>query len=240
MKFINRLFKPASMLKLSVVLIVATTHAQSASGVTAVVGDLQNQFDVIGSLPPDYGWAQEFTIASGTWDIETAMVYVGNQYPGEPSVPVVQIRNSASSGNIPGLTIIGTFTMDPIAIPARIFGINNMAAVAAPADYTIDLGPGTYWLCMLNNATPASYGEINVGFADASPLKQAGAGGNIVNLADLATYDGQTFTSLNPSVPNSTLLVELDGEPVPEPSSMMLVALGATGLFIFGRKTVRS
>jgi hypothetical protein len=204
------------------------------------VGDLQNQFDVIGSLPPNYGWAQEFTIASGTWNIGTAMVYVGNQYPGQPSVPVVQIRNSASTGNIPGSTIIGTFTMDPDAIPAWVFGINNMAAVAAPADYGINLGPGTYWLCMLNNAIPASFGEINVGFADASPLQQSGAGGNIVNSANLATFNGQTFTSYNPAIANTTLLVELDSQPVPEPSTVMLAGLGAFSLFTFGRKTVQS
>src|ERR1017187_9605686 len=126
MRIIDRiLLRPADLLKLSVVLMVATTHAQSTftSSATVIVDDLQNQFDVIGSLPPNYGWAQEFTIASGTWNIDTAMVYVGNQYPGQPSVPVVQIRNAASTGNIPGSTILGTFTMDPNAILAWAFGI---------------------------------------------------------------------------------------------------------------------
>src|ERR1035438_5637701 len=131
--------KPIRWLILSAALIAANAHAQS----TIIAGDLQNAFDAIGSLPPAYGWAQQFTIASGTWNVTAAEVYVGNQYPGLPSVPVVQIRNAAA-GNIPGASKLGTFTMNPNNIPAWAFGVNHLAAVSAAADASFGLGPGTY------------------------------------------------------------------------------------------------
>jgi len=42
----------------AVMLIAVNTYAQS----TIIAGDLQNPFDVIGNLPPNSGWAQQFTI----------------------------------------------------------------------------------------------------------------------------------------------------------------------------------
>jgi hypothetical protein len=215
-----------------VMLIAANAYAQS----TPIAGDLQNPFDIIGSLPPDYGWAQQFTIAGGTWNVTAAEVYVGNQYPGLPSVPVVQIRSDAA-GNVPGDTLFGTFTMNPNNIPAWEFGVNHLAAVSAPADSSISLGPGTYWLCMMNFAATNSYGAIDVGFADASPMQQSGAAGNLINVASLATWNGQSFSSYTPEIGGQTLLVELDGLPIPEPSAWTLVGPGAFSLLAFRRKS---
>ena len=224
--------KPFRWLILGCALIAANTHAQS----TIIAGDLQNPFNAIGSLPPDYGWAQEFTITSGTWNVTNAEVYVGNQYPGEPSVPVVQIRNTAA-GNIPGDTLFGTFTMNPNNIPAWGSGVNHLAAVSAPADSSISLGAGTYWLCMMNFAATNSGGEINVGFADASPMRQSGAAGNLINVASVATWNGQSFNSYTPGIAGLTLLVQLDGLPAPEPSTWPLFVLGSFSLLVFRRKS---
>ena len=219
---------------LGAALLAASTQAQSV----IIAGDLQNAFDAIGSLPPDYGWAQQFTIASGTWNVTSAEVYVGNQYPGLPAVPVVQVRNAA--GNIPGSSILGSFTMNPNNIPAWEFGVNHLAAVSAPADSGIALGPGTYWLCMMNFAATNSDGTINVGFADASPMRQSGAAGNLINVATLATWDGQKFSSYTPGIVNQTLLVQLDGQPVPEPSTWMLAGLGTFSLLAFRRQNFKA
>src|ERR1039457_445879 len=214
--------KPIRSLILGAALIAASNHAQS----TIVAGDLQNPMDGIGSLPPDYGWAQQFTIASGLWSLTSAQVYVGDQYPGLPAVPVVQIRNAAA-GNIPGTNVLGTFTMNANNIPAWQFGVEHIAPVSAPADSVIVLGPGTYWLCMMNFALPDSGGDIYVGFANAGHTQQSGAAGNLINVADLATWDGQNLSSYTPSFANQTLLVELDGHAIPEPSTCALAGLGA-------------
>ena len=213
-------------------LIAVNTCAQS----TIIAGDLQNPFAAISRLPPNYGWAQQFTIASGTWNATAAEVYVGDQYPGQPSVPVVQIRSDAA-GNIPGDTLFGTFTMNPNNIPAWEFGVNHLAAVSAPADSSISLGPGTYWLCMMNFAVPSSYGLIDIGFARASPMQQSGAAGNLINVASLATWNGQSFSSYTPGFADEALLVQLDGLPIPEPSTWTLAGLGAFSLLAFRRKS---
>jgi hypothetical protein len=213
-------------------LIAVNTYAQS----TIIAGDLQNPFDVIGRLPANYGWAQQFTIASGIWNVTAAEVYVGDQYPGLPSVPVVQIR-SAAVGNIPGDTLFGTFTMNPNNIPAWEFGVNHLAAVSAPADSSISLGAGTYWLCMMNLAAPNSYCTIDVGFADASPMQQSGAAGNLINVARLATWNGESFSSFTPEIAHQTLLVQLDGLTIPEPSTWTLAGVGAFSLLAFRRKS---
>lgn len=223
---------PFRCLILGAVLIAANTHAQS----TLIAGDLQNSFAVIGSLPADYGWAQQFTIVSGVWNITAAEVYIGNQYPGLPAVPVVQIR-SDTAGNIPGDTLFGTFTMNPNNIPAWEFGVNHLAAVSAPADASISLGPGNYWLCMMNFAAPNSGDEINVGFADASPMQQSGVADNSINVASLATWDGQSFHSFTPGIAGQTLLVQLDGLPIPEPPIWTLAGLGVFSLLAFRRKS---
>jgi hypothetical protein len=210
------------------VLIGANLHAQS----TIIAGDLQNSFDAIGSLPPAYGWAQQFTIASGVWSVAAAEVYVGNQFPSLPAVPVVQIRNAAA-GNIPGASILGSFTMNPNNIPAWAMGVNQMAAVSAPADAGVGLGPGTYWLCLMNFALPGSQGEINVGFADAGTMQQSGTTGNLINVGNLATWNAQNFSSYTPEIANQTLLVQLDGQLVPEPSTLNLIGLAAFSLLAF-------
>lgn len=225
--------KPIRLLILGAALIAASTHAQS----TIVAGDLQNPMYGIGSLPPNYGWAQQFTIASGLWSLTSAEVAVGDQYPGLPAVPVMQIRNAAV-GNIPGASILGTFTMNANSIPAWQFGVEHIAPVSAPADSGIVLGPGTYWLCMMNFALPGSQGEIFAGFANAGQTQQSGAAGNLINVASLATWNGQTFSSYT-SFANQTLLVELDGQPVPEPSTWTLAGLGVISLLAFRRKSAR-
>jgi len=132
--------KSTRWLILGAALFAASIRAQSV----IVAGDLQNPFNVIGTLPPNYGWAQQFTIANGFWNLTAAEVYVGNQYPGLPAVPVVQIRSAA--GGIPGNNVLGTLTMNPDKIPAWEMGVNHLAPVSAPADSGIALGPGTYWL----------------------------------------------------------------------------------------------
>lgn len=227
--------KSIRLLILGLALIAVRTHAQS----TIVAGDLGNPMYAIGSLPPAYGWAQQFTIASGLWNLTSAEVAVGDQYPGLPSVPVVQIRN-ATAGNLPGTGILGTFTMNPNNIPAWQFGVEHIAPVSAPADSSIVLGPGTYWLCMMNFALPASQGEIYVGFANSARTQQSGAAGNLINVAALATWDGETFSSYTPTFANQTLLVQLDGQPIPEPSTWTLAGLGGCSLLAFRRQNFKA
>jgi hypothetical protein len=217
---------------LGAVMIAPNSHAQS----TIIAGDLQNVFGAISSLHPDSGWAQQFTIASGTWSVTDAEVYVGDQYPGLPTVPVVQIRNAAP-GNIPGADILGTFTMNPNNIPSWTFGVNHLAAVSASADSVVNLGAGTYWLCMMNFALPSTGAGMDVGFATASPMQQSGASGNLINVASLAVWTDPSFTSISPTIANQTLLVQLDGEPIPEPSTLTLAGLGAFSLLASRRKS---
>ena len=203
-----------------------------------IAGDLANSFDVLGRLPADYGWAQELSIGNGIWNLTSAAVYVGNQDPSYPAVPVVQIRDAAS-GNVPGSNVLGTFTMNPNNIPSWEFGVNHLAAILAPADSSIVLGPGIYWLCMMNFAPSTSQDVINVGFADMNPLQQSGIAGNTVDGGTLATWDGNTFRSFSPTIAHQTLLVELDGQPIPEPSASLLAAPGAVVALLLRRRVCK-
>lgn len=219
-----------ALLTLGVIVFTVSRPVRSA----ILVGDLANSFDALGRLPSDYGWAQEITIGNGVWNLTAAEVYVGNQFPGYPAVPVVQIRNVAA-GNVPGNTVLGSFTMNPNDIPAWESGVNNLAAVSAPADSSIVLGPGIYWLCMMNFAPSGSYDVINVGFTT-SPPQQSGAIGNTVNDTTLAVWDGTNFSSVTASFAHQTLLVELDGQPVPEPSVTLWAAAGAVIALLLRRR----
>lgn len=199
------------------------THAVVVSGLP-VVGDLNNGRAAIDFGNPSYGYAQEFTITSGTWNIYQAWFNIG-EGDGLPGPPLLQVRNSLGAGQGPGNTVLGAFTLNPNDIPTGF----NFANVLAPANQDFILGPGTYWFCFGNDQPT---GGPWIPFADTSTLAQGGVAGIVTATAPAQSSDGgQTFGS--PSLGGYSLIFELDATPVPEPGTVALLGLG--GLLIISR-----
>jgi hypothetical protein len=195
---------------------------------SAVASDLANPFVALSFVNPGIGFAQQFTITSGNWSVTQAQINLGMQDPSYPVTPVLQVRNAAGAGGGPGATL-GSFTVNPNDIPPWIFGVNNFGIVTAPAAASFELGPGTYWLCVMNTS---SLGGFMDGYATANPLVQTGIAGNVsLSNGVQATSDGgNSFAPAN--FGDTAMLIELDAQPVPEPSAGSLVLLGLCGLLV--------
>lgn len=197
---------------------LTATPQALADSYTSIISDLANPRAGISFGNPSYGYAQEFTITGGAWDITQAQINLGDLSP-LPGSPLLQVRNSLGAGLGPGTSVLGSFTMNPNDIPSGF----NFANIAAPADNSFILGPGTYWLCFGNNQPT---GGFWVAFASDNSLVQGGLAGTVNTTAVAQSSDGgQTFGA--PSLGGFALLIELDGQPVPEPGAFGLFGMGA-------------
>ncbi len=205
-----------------IVLSAAIVPARAATGPESIiVGDHSNPFYSIDFLSPHYGFAQKFSITSTPWNVTKVRIRLGNQGPTTIIDPIVQIRNISPLDGGPGSIVLGAFTIDGNQIPLWTFGGNNTAIVEATPDSSFNLGVGEYWLSVIN---PTNTNAPLVCFASASPFQQDGVGGNIANTAPtFKTYDaGQTFSN---AYSGYALLMELDGNQIPEPTvGLLLIA----------------
>jgi hypothetical protein len=185
-----------------------------------LLGDHANPFNSIDFLSPGYGFAQQITVSSGTWDITQVRVRLGNQSIYTQIDPIVQIRDSSGPGGGPGSAVIGSFSIDGSQVPAWTFGGVNTAIVSAPPDSGFQLSAGSYWAAVIN----ADTGDALLAcYTDANPLVQDGVGGSVLGASPIyQTYDaGQTFS---PVYGGYALLVALDGNLVPEPGTCSVLA----------------
>jgi hypothetical protein len=215
-------------LAITLAALLAARQSQATINGSAVASDLANSFTALSFDNPGNGFAQQFTITSGNWTVTQAQINLGMQDPVYPVTPLLQLRNAFGVGGGPGATL-GSFTVNPNDIPPWIFGVNNFGTVTAPAASSFELGPGTYWLCVMN-ASPNG-GFMN-GYATANPLVQTGIAGVVpLNNAVQLTYDGgNTFAPANYG--DIAMLIELDAQPVPEPAAGSLALLGLLGAVV--------
>ena len=158
-------------------------------------------------------------------------MFLGGQYPGAEVTPLLEIRNGLEGGG-PGTTILGSFDVNPNDVPPFILGNNNMAEVSAPAGSSFSLGPGDYWLCLIN--PNPSIGTIYVGFTEPGLLVEDGVFGNIDTNVDLyRSFDGGTsFSDFGPY----PVLMEVRAQLVPEPTTVSLLGLGSLALVMVRRR----
>ena len=192
-----------------------TATPQSVTDI--IISDLASPRGAIDFGDPSYGYAQEFTVTSGTWNIFQAQINLGDG-AGLPGSPLLQVRNYLGAGLAPGTEVLGSFTMNPNDIPTGF----NFANIVATANNDFILGPGTYWLCFGNDLPT---GGFWVAFADDGSLVQDGISG-IVNMDTVAQSGdgGQTFGT--PSLGGYDLIFGLQGQPVPEASTLSLLGIG--------------
>jgi len=219
----------AAILTVLAIGLAATPQAQ-ATIYTGIVGNLGNPRAAIDLGNPSYGYAQEFTITSGTWNIFQSQINLG-ALATMPGSPLLQVRNALGAGLGPGTTVLGSFTLNPNDIPTGF----NFANIVAPADTSFILSPGIYWFC-LGNDQPT--GGFWVPFADDNSMVQGGLDGTVNTTGVAQSGDGgQTFGS--PSLGGNALLFQLDAQPVPEPGSVGLFGLMFLGwLFLIRRRQI--
>ncbi|MGD0744678.1 MAG: hypothetical protein ABSA45_05945 [Verrucomicrobiota bacterium] len=226
-------FRPKATVRVAILALLAikwaaAPQAYALTMYTGIVGDLANPRAAIDFGNPSYGYAQEFTITSGTWDIFQAQINLGDLAT-MPGSPLLQVRNAQGSGLGPGMTVLGSFTMNPNDIPTGF----NFANIVAPVDASFILGPGTYWFC-LGNDQPT--GGFWVPFASDNSLVEGGVAGTVDTTAVAQSGDGgQTFGA--PSLGGYSLLFELDAQPVPEPGTAKMI--GVVLMFLGWRFLIR-
>jgi len=214
---------PKHFVGLCVILVVALARPAPAPATVTVdvVGDHSNPFNPIDFMNPNVGFAQQFFIGNGAWQITQARVRLGSQDPFSPVTPAVQIRDTTGPGGGPG-AVLGTFNLNPNDIPPYNPSFVNSGIVTAPANSNIQLGVGSYFLTIINQQNTGGIVEC---FTFSSPFTQDGIGGTIANNASIwKTYDGGgTFGA---AYGGYAILMELDGIAVPEPACVGMTVVG--------------
>lgn len=224
-------------LAMTLAALLAARPSQAVIFGSPVASDLANSFTALSFDNPGDGFAQQFTITSGNWTVTQAQINLGMQDPVYPVTPLLQLRSASGVGGGPGATL-GSFTVNPNDIPPWILNVNNFGTVTAPAASSFQLGPGTYWLCVMN---ASGIGGFMNGYATANPLVQTGIAGTVpLSNGVQLTYDGgNTFAPAN--FGDTAMLIELDAQPVPEPATGSLALLGLLGVAVrAGRRRAAS